>query len=65
MATREVHRGLRLDPETDRLLTILARKYEGNRSQTLRQLIRQAALSPEQRNQQARPATVGGEDAKR
>ncbi len=39
---REVRRGVRLDKETDNMLQLLAKRFEGNRSFALRWAVRQA-----------------------
>jgi predicted transcriptional regulator len=40
---KDISRAVRLDGETDRLLTLLARRFENNRSFALRWAIRQVA----------------------
>lgn len=57
---KTVRRAMRLDPETDRMLLMLARRRGENLSVTLRDLIRQAAAERLQKIE-VRPKGTGND----
>ncbi len=57
MTTKTIRRTVKLDAETDKLLTEMASKYEGNISFAVRQMIRESARREQQSEQTERGET--------